>query len=228
MKLGIQNLVIESTRRCSMVCAHCLRGEAENLNMTREIQETFLTQVESVSDITFTGGEPSLYPKAINDFIDVCEVQGISVDNFYIATNARQASDEFMDAILRLHLFCSGEDELSCIDISNDQYHDNDSDVVRKLKTFSFTRLKYAEQPRHFINQGFYADNFGDGRNETPSGFEIDNNYIFDNQVMLNCEGNIIAGCDWSFTRQQEDDIIVCHVDSENYLEEFKKYNKTF
>ena len=227
-KLIISGLIIESTRRCNMVCDHCLRGKAEALNMERSIQETFLSQVESISTITFTGGEPSLYPQAINDFIDICEDKGINMGSFYIATNAKNASDEFISAILRLYLFCDDNEEMSSVDISNDQFHQNDPLAVKKLQAFSFARLKYTEQPRHFINQGFYADNFGDGRNETPTGFEIDDNYISENQVTLNCEGDIIAGCDWSFERQREEDVIVCHISEESYLDAFSEYNEQF
>lgn len=226
-KLSISDLIIESTRRCNMACDHCLRGKAEKLNMSKNIQETFLSQVESISTITFTGGEPSLYPQAINDFIDICEDKNIYVDGFYIATNAKQASDEFISAILRLYLFC-GDNEISGVDISNDQFHENNPETVKKLQVFTFSRLKYSEQPRHFINQGFYADNFGDGRKETPSSFEIDGNHISENQVSLNCEGNIIAGCDWSFERQREEDVIVCHVSEKDYLNAFEEYNEQF
>ena len=226
-KLIISDLIIESTRRCNMACDHCLRGKAEKLNMSKDIQETFLNQVESISTITFTGGEPSLYPQAINDFIGICEDKNIYVGSFYIATNAKQASDEFISAILRLYLFCD-DTEMSGVDISNDQFHENDSKTIEKLQTFTFSRLKYSEQPRHFINQGFYADNFGDGRNETPSSFEIDGNYISENQISLNCEGNIIAGCDWSFERQREEDVIVCHVSEKDYLNAFEEYNEQF
>lgn len=226
-KLNISDLIIESTRRCNMVCDHCLRGSAEALNMSRDIQETFLNHIDQINTITFTGGEPSLYPQAINDFVDICEAKNIYVDGFYIATNAKKISDEFISAILRLYLFC-GDNEMSSVDISNDQFHGNDPEAVKKLQAFTFARLKYTEQPRHFINQGFYADNFGDGREEEPSGFEIDDNCISENQVTLNCEGNIIAGCDWSFDRQREEDVIVCHVSEKDYPRAFETYNGQF
>lgn len=32
MKIAIDDLILEVTRRCNMCCLHCLRGEAENLD----------------------------------------------------------------------------------------------------------------------------------------------------------------------------------------------------
>jgi len=47
-KLNISDLIIESTRRCNMTCDHCLRGKSEALNMSRDIQETFLGQIDQI------------------------------------------------------------------------------------------------------------------------------------------------------------------------------------
>jgi len=33
MKIEIEDLVIETTRRCNMACPHCLRGPAQNADM---------------------------------------------------------------------------------------------------------------------------------------------------------------------------------------------------
>lgn len=58
-KLNIYNLVLEVTRRCNMCCAHCLRGEAQNMDMQKETIDKLLDQTDSISMVTFSGGEPS-------------------------------------------------------------------------------------------------------------------------------------------------------------------------
>ena len=54
------NLCLEITRRCNMACAHCLRGDAQNVDMSHEIIDRALENVLSIGSLTFTGGEPSL------------------------------------------------------------------------------------------------------------------------------------------------------------------------
>lgn len=59
----IYHLAIEVTRRCNMECAHCLRGDAQAVDMTQEIVDRFVDGLEegmSIGDVTLTGGEPSL------------------------------------------------------------------------------------------------------------------------------------------------------------------------
>ena len=56
-KLNIYNLVLEVTRRCNMCCAHCLRGEAQNMDMQKETIDKLLDQTDSISMVTFSGGE---------------------------------------------------------------------------------------------------------------------------------------------------------------------------
>ena len=42
------NVVIEITRRCNMCCAHCLRGDAENV----DIQEKYINALAVVEELT--------------------------------------------------------------------------------------------------------------------------------------------------------------------------------
>lgn len=224
-KLSLSSLIIESTRRCNMTCNHCLRGPAQKMDMDHSTQREFLGKVQYISTITFTGGEPSLYPKAINDFVDICQELTIDVGRFYIATNAKQASDEFMLAVLRLHLFCS-DNECSSLDISNDKFHQNDPEVVRKLQTFTFTHLKYNEtyKAQTFVNEGYYAENYGDGLEVEQEGIILEDETVTEGNILLTCDGYLVAGCNWSFENQK--DHRICHVSAPDYLEEISGYHR--
>ena len=57
------SVFIEVTRRCNMCCAHCLRGDAENIDIQEKYIDAFLDSFEKgacISSLTFTGGEISL------------------------------------------------------------------------------------------------------------------------------------------------------------------------
>lgn len=36
MKINVHTLIVEVTRRCNMTCKHCLRGDAQSLDMQKE------------------------------------------------------------------------------------------------------------------------------------------------------------------------------------------------
>ena len=59
-------VVIKVTRRCNMCCAHCLRGNGQNLDIKPEYIDKFFDKFRpgaSISSITYTGGEITVnYP----------------------------------------------------------------------------------------------------------------------------------------------------------------------
>ncbi len=223
MKL-IGDLVIEITRKCNTICDHCLRGESENKEISYIAMEETLKQFDRISNITFTGGEPSLNPEAIQHFLSICKSKRIEVGSFYIATNAIHASDEFVKSLLDLWLYCDEmvEDEIGGVAISNDFFHTPDSETVKRLKAFKFTNLRYSEKRKGFydgsylINEGFQYDNMNEGRILEPENFDYldldefkESGYFQDIKLYLNCKGQIILGCDWSY--QNQEDHVLCN-----------------
>ena len=128
--IELDNLVIEVTRRCNLTCAHCLRGAQQRINIKKEHIEKLLSNVCYVNDITFTGGEPTLYLKGISDTLDIIKEKGISVDSFYIATNgcfSRKNRVELMNLIVRMYEMAANWEENGLnkvkVDLSNEMYH---------------------------------------------------------------------------------------------------------
>jgi len=222
-KVNIDSLVIEVTRKCQLQCSHCLRGDAEAIDIKPEYIDLLLSKVGYISSVTFTGGEPSLNVGAIDYFIQQVEHHQVTVGNFYIATNAVTVSDEFLLAIMRLWLLCD-ENEISQVAISNDGYHADeieDSTQSKKLECFKFTSNKY--------NAGEWYDGISEGRNEGSGrdpkdhGFEIEDDEVREGEVYLNCKGEIISGCDWSYESQPKHK--VCNVQGMT-LDSFASYKQ--
>ena len=47
-KLICYNLMLEVTRRCNLQCEHCMRGEAQNIDMPTKILKKALTQFDEI------------------------------------------------------------------------------------------------------------------------------------------------------------------------------------
>ena len=126
--IELENLIIEVTRRCNLSCAHCLRGAQQRMNINREHIEQLLSNVCYIGNITFTGGEPTLYLKGIEDTLDVIDKNGITVNSFYIATNgcfSRKVRTKLMELIVRMNDIAYNMDDIPTItiDLSNEIYH---------------------------------------------------------------------------------------------------------
>lgn len=108
----VQELVLELTRRCNMACAHCLRGDAQVVDMTPALIEKALEPITYIETLTFTGGEPSLVPHLMQETLSICKERDIQVGQVYLATNGKEVSQEFIKACLDWHTYtftCLGE-----------------------------------------------------------------------------------------------------------------------
>lgn len=98
-KVLVQDMVIEITRRCNMACEHCLRGDAQALDITREQLFQIFQPVSSVGVLAFSGGEPSLRPELLMEALEVAKLCNVAVDQVYIVTNGKEVSDKFLEAV---------------------------------------------------------------------------------------------------------------------------------
>lgn len=104
--IRLEDLVIETTRRCDMRCEHCLRGGAEDMAMPAEYIGNVLSRVTRIDVLTFTGGEPGLGTDAMYAALDCCRERGISVREVYVATNGKNVRPEFLDALRQWDAYC--------------------------------------------------------------------------------------------------------------------------
>lgn len=95
-KYSCYELIIEVTRRCNMHCAHCLRGDTEDQDVSFKVIDNTLKHFDSIGTISFTGGEPSLNIQAIKHALTYCKKHRIQVDSFFIATNGLENMDNLI------------------------------------------------------------------------------------------------------------------------------------
>lgn len=211
MKIYIDQLIIEVTRKCNFACQHCLRGDAENISIDLRYVENLFKRVDSIGKLTFTGGEPQLAVAEIAQILHLAKHYNVDVDNFYVATNGAINSKEFVLLMMEWYMYCSNSDD-SLIDLSLDYYHqleknvDIDSLWISKLKFFK-TRDEDLKLDDDFRSEGRWFGNSKYGTN--PDSIYIENYYEDSNSVSiygsfyLNAKGYIIRGCDFSYENQE-------------------------
>lgn len=210
-------ITIETTRRCNLRCRHCCRGKAQNVDMSIQHIEALLKQFHyNIDDICFTGGEPSLYPQTITEFIRLCRKYKLKVSHFNLTTNGTCADDLFISALLDIWMFCGGNGKVV---ISDSQYHKDqftenyfDLTAIKRLKALKFTTMSsciFSQTSQDCMKQGF-AERFGSRKIKAESfrHFNINNLNDFGTYrgvtLHLNCEGKIILGSNWSYSNQRQ------------------------
>ena len=221
--MNLSSLIIEVTRKCNITCYHCLRGDAQKLTMKNEYIDSLLSQVDDIGEITFSGGEPSLAVPVIEYVLESLKRRRISLGSFYIATNGIDISENFVLVCLKLYNYCYEKDRCT-IDISNDMYHQAEGGYnTEMLDGLRFTKRKYDregwdfERGKTLISEGRGVEACKGNRKNVPEIVKTRDDFNEVN-IYLNCKGNIVAGCDWSYKSQDKDVNILCQVD---HLQEF-------
>jgi organic radical activating enzyme len=228
MKLELYNFMLEVTRKCNMNCDHCLRGNAENKDMSIETMRNALKDISLISSVTITGGEPSLAICQIRNFMDICTEFNIEVQNFYIATNAKANTKEFIKVCIDLYLFCT-DNEISSVEISSDSFHEDIPEQnIRALKVLNFVGDRRELSEKYLIPEGRAALNFCcDREPETDDKLEIEIDEtvlrVTEGNVYVNVKGDICLNCDYSYETQAER--AIGNVNKESLLSVIQKYN---
>ena len=210
MKYAIDNVVIEVTRRCNMCCDHCLRGDTQNKDMDLNHVRALFSHIDNINTLTITGGEPSLVPHIIKGIVEEARMAGVSVESFYIATNAKSVSDDFLRAVFDLYMYCDNkcDDECGCmLQISNDGHHDYVDDInIQKLRAFRFTSFRNNSRER--LDEGFVGvidQGRGGGlrcRSLKVYPFDIEDDRITEPEFYLSVYGDVFGACDLSYETQ--------------------------
>ena len=141
MEIYVNYLAIEVTRRCNMKCNHCLRGDAQNLDISTAVLSGIAKHIHPAS-VIFTGGEPSLNVPAIKRYFELAERYDTMPAAFYVATNGATSKEQMRDlALTLLESYAKMEEQDMCeVDVSVDMFHEafRDNDNAKILSGLSF------------------------------------------------------------------------------------------
>ena len=136
MEIIYSELGIELTRRCNEKCEHCLRGNAQDIDLTKEVIDALFdnNNIRLIENLYLSGGEPTLNSKALSYLVDKIIAKRVVVGTYRVIINGTYYDEEFGNAIKRLHEYIDivGWNKLynvtratsfGRIGISQDQYH---------------------------------------------------------------------------------------------------------
>lgn len=212
-KIEFSDFVIEVTRKCNMKCPHCLRGDAQCIDITQDIINSALRQVKSIGCITFTGGEPTLNIPAIRYTLQVCKHLNIPVYAFYIVTNGKKVTNEFLHTLIDWYNYCiscNGDETMCGVAVSRDSFHTPiNPQNLQKLSAFSFFRptehVRSMERPYYLLDIGRAKNLKDDYKRNFIEPSEITTEYnghyitVPDDSITVTAKGEILARCDYEY-----------------------------
>lgn len=230
-------LSVEVTRRCNMHCAHCLRGEAENENLMPGLVDKLLDYTQVISDLTITGGEPSIALDQIDEVIDSLKHHDVPLYSFYCVTNGKENTLPFTQRMLELYAHCmeyGGEPECSGVALSKDRFHEEippiNEQLLRGLTVFREDKMHFEKQ-QIIIPMGRAANLPTDGIRLLPAetcigrmhGINITHEPVYvrtddngnriitvDSNIGLTVNGDLIGEVDYAY--DDMDDLIIGNV----------------
>lgn len=119
-KYIFSGLTIELTRKCNMKCAHCMRGDAQDISMSRETIDRLIDSVDVCTLVSITGGEPMLEMDNLLYLLHLITKKWKCVTISFV-TNGSILDKRLVDAFEN---FCKVDpNRLVAFCISRDKYH---------------------------------------------------------------------------------------------------------
>lgn len=144
-KYSCYNMNIEITRKCNFACEHCMRGDAQNITITKEIIDKIFDEIQDVKGfINLTGGEPLIAIDMIEYFVNKLIESKWEPLLFGIVTNGNviSSNQKIIDLLCRL----AEKKNIKCsLDISIDEFHakfDKDNAIAKSTYDFFVSELK--------------------------------------------------------------------------------------
>lgn len=188
------SIVIEVTRRCNMSCPHCMRGNMQSIDIDLYILDKFLSNFKDccVRRIIFTGGEPSLSPKVLEETIKIVEKYSIIIKSFIMITNGKNFSDKVIGIMNSVDNFGAF--------LSQDKWHDKltDYDYSQLSKLKNIASKQFDVQDSDLLKMG--RSKVGKEKNYEGLIFaRYHDSLVLTSELVCTCYGDILDCCDYSF-----------------------------
>ena len=192
MKYIISMLALETTRRCNLNCAHCMRGLSQNVDLSKDIVDRVLSdfRVYKFSHILFSGGEPTLNPDIIVYTIDKIISENIDVYEIAMVTNGQIFNKDIVDAFNRFNDYRNKAFKKMTIEERGEEYYEKYYAASKK----SFARISFSVDKYHHPIPKEVRDNY----EKYAKGIELTDNNMADKKIIRT--GNASFGEEFEYT----------------------------
>lgn len=204
--LPFHRIMFEVTRRCNLRCAHCFRGEPQNIDISEEIIDKTLDQISSCFSFDVTGGEPFLVPEKLEYLVDGIIKRKMRFTSFSLVVNGTILDDRAQRSVAAINRLATylyediypqawasvgkefdfekevpEEDIRISISVSVDEFHHNNPDEA--VAYYKSLTNKYVEVKR----QDEWKKTDDDGNTRTQA--EIRNDAVEAHETWVDNEG---------------------------------------
>lgn len=125
-KLTFDFISIEITRQCNLNCCHCLRGDAQAIDIEPATIDALMEQTAKIYNLSFTGGEPTLNVPGIAHTLDALRQRNIPLSSMAVITNGALQSRELVEVVKEFSQYIASwkdADSSVTVLVSKDRYH---------------------------------------------------------------------------------------------------------
>lgn len=148
-KLYIQNLGLIITGKCNLECKHCLRGGTFSKDMSKEVINATLSQVDLIGNLCLCGGEITLAMPTIEKILTYIVDNKVPLGSFSTTINGTIYSEEFLRLLDYINGYISpdGDCEKVVFGISKDIFHEDEILRLGMREKFLENLSKYVSSP---------------------------------------------------------------------------------
>lgn len=178
-KLNVNYMYLEITRRCTLECAHCMRGNRQNIDMSEEILDNALKDATHIHELDLGGGEPLLVPQVIESIINKIRTYGIKVDKISFTTNGTVLTTRVVELLRDLR-------EIAPLNVrlSHDKFHLLElyikklTERVDKNNELFTEMLGYNPKDKDFVMNDGIISRIGKAKSLTQENLDAINKWI--------------------------------------------------
>lgn len=233
-----RSLMLEITRECNLKCEHCMRGDAQNVTMSKEMIEKILSQVGLVERLSFTGGEPFLKPDLIEYVVDYIIQNNLNIMSLGAVTNGAVPEENMLRCIQAFNRFSEWAYKKyhgsgCAIAFSNDIYHGtNAEELVEKYKPYGneYMNIDCQSKEDHILAYMGKSQNLNIKCkctcHECIHSLEMDENGMILCLIQISAKGALLVGGNISY--DLEDMESVGNVMTDNLDNMIQKYQEKY
>ena len=98
-------LALEITRRCPLNCEHCMKGDSQEREMSRQVMEDFFEHVMGIRCLSLASGETTLAVYKIKMLNECLRKYKPTVEKVFIYTNGTNITDEYINELKLLQQY---------------------------------------------------------------------------------------------------------------------------